>query len=364
MQQTLDVNIENKTKKTYKIAISDNDLTTLTDEINRITKGKKQLFVISNKVYKLYSDVLKLDSKNCIVLPDGEWQKNLKNYAKILEKAVNLGLSRGDVFVAIGGGVIGDITGLAASTYMRGIDYIQVPTTLLSMLDSSVGGKTAIDLPNGKNVIGSFWQPRAVLININFLKTLDKKQYMSGLAEMLKYAFIEENCGYGQQLYLFEYLTLCCEKLFEKEPHTLIRVIQNCLSLKIEVVKQDEKETGLRKILNFGHTLAHAIEAKTKYKKYTHGQAVVYGMFFVLNVAYKRNLITYSYYRLSMDLISRYCFKNINIEKTFDTDSLVELMKRDKKSKHDKIVFILPVDKRKVEEFCFDVQEVKEMFKL
>ena len=293
-----------------------------------------------------------------MVLPDGEKQKNFKNYIKILEIAAQKGLTRNDAIIAIGGGVIGDIAGFAASTYMRGIDYIQVPTTLLSMVDSSVGGKTAIDMKDAKNIVGTFWQPKAVFININFLKTLNKRQFKSGLGEVLKYAFIEENCKYNQQLYLFEYLTLCCEKLFAQEPMTVMRVIEYCLKLKIAVVNEDEKEKGLRKVLNFGHTLGHALEVKGKFRKYIHGEAVVQGMFFVLNWAKKVELISYSYHRLAMELLTKYGFK----EQKFKLPEIIEIMKKDKKATSDKIVFLIPCDKKKVKEVKFRPEEVLEMF--
>ena len=305
MKQILNVEVKN-----YNIIISDEDLSKLMDEINAFTKAQKRLFVISQKVYNLYKKVVKFDENEIIILKDGEKEKNFKNYIRILKKAEELGLTRKDVIIAFGGGVIGDIAGFAASTYMRGIDFIQVPTTLLAMVDSSVGGKTAIDLECAKNIVGTFYQPKRVFININFLKTLEKRQYMAGIGEVLKYAFIEENCGYKHPLFFFEYLTLCCEKLLEKETLTLMRVIEYCLLLKISVVEQDEKEAGLRKILNLGHTLGHALETKGKYKKVLHGEAVIQGIFFIFNYAYKKGLITYSYYRLALDLLAKYGYKN------------------------------------------------------
>ena len=191
---------------------------------------------------------------------------------------------------------------------MRGIDFIQVPTTILAAVDSSVGGKTAIDLPIAKNIIGTFYQPKRVFININFFKTLDKRQFMSGMGEVIKYALIEESCKYKTALYLFEFLTLASEKIISKEPLTIIRMIEYCLNLKIAVVSKDEKEKGLRKILNFGHTYAHAIETITKYKKFTHGEAVVYGIYTVFNWAYKKGYIPYSYYQITKDLLEKYGF--------------------------------------------------------
>lgn len=266
-------------------------------------------------------------------------------------------MTRKDVIIAVGGGVVGDIAGFAASTYMRGIDFIQIPTTLLAAVDSSVGGKTAIDLPNAKNIVGTFYQPKRVFINTNFFNTLDNKQYQSGLGEVLKYAFIEESCKHDVPLFLYEFLTLSCEKILQREPLTLTRLIEYCLKLKIAVVSEDEKESGLRKVLNFGHTLGHALETITKYKKYSHGQAVAYGMFFIFDWAYKKELINYSYYRLSLDLLEKYGFKPLDTY--YPEDKLINIMKKDKKATSDKITFIVPSGKKLVKEIKltpFDVE--------
>lgn len=356
MKQTLTVNVNPK----YDIIISDNKFSKLMEDILTYTSGQKRLFVVSKKVYKLYKQELELCDCEVLVLNDGEKEKNFKNYTKILETAVKKGLTRSDVIIALGGGVIGDIAGFAASTYMRGIDYIQIPTTLLSMVDSSVGGKTAIDTVGAKNIIGTFYQPKRVFININFLQTLDKRQFLSGLGEVLKYAFIEDNCEYKHPLFFFEYLTLCCEKLLEKEPMTLMRVIEYCLNLKIAIVNQDEKESSLRKVLNFGHTLAHALETLGKYKTFTHGEAVIQGMFFIFNYAYSKGLITYSYYRLSIDLLEKYGFKSLKLK--YEPALILEIMKKDKKAVKDKISFIVPCEKKKVKEIKLSEAEVMEMF--
>ena len=186
MRQTLKVKISDD--KEYTIEISDSSFGKLNQEIYELTRGQRRLAVFSERVYNLYFDDLNFSEEEVFVLKDGETQKNYKNYLKIIEKAASLGLTRNDVIIAIGGGVVGDIAGFAASTYMRGIDFVQIPTTLLSAVDSSVGGKTAIDLDCAKNIIGTFYQPKKVFININFLKTLDERQYMSGIGEILKYA--------------------------------------------------------------------------------------------------------------------------------------------------------------------------------
>ena len=346
MRQVLKVQINENNE--YLIDISDSAFAKLNQEIYEYTKGQKRLVVMSKKVYKLYSSELNFDDSEIYIFPDGEKEKNYKNYLKLINKASDMGLTRGDVIIAVGGGVVGDIAGFLASTYMRGIDFIQIPTTLLSAVDSSVGGKTAIDLPCGKNLIGTFYQPKKVFININFLQSLDKKQFMSGLGEVLKYAFIEETCGYNVALFLFEFLTLSCEKILQREPLTLIRLIEYCLNLKIAVVAQDEKEGGLRKILNFGHTLGHALETITKYKKYTHGEAVVYGMFFIIEWAYKKEYINYSYYKLSLDLLDKYGFKPLMT--VYPIEKLMQAMKKDKKAISDRITFIVPCGKKQVKE--------------
>ena len=356
MKQILNVEFSN-----YKIEISDSKLEKLKSDIDDFTTGKQRLFVVSRTVYNLYEYFF--NPNEVLILPDGEKEKNFKNYIKIIETAFKRGLTRNDVIIAVGGGVIGDIAGFAASTYMRGIDFIQVPTTLLSMVDSSVGGKTAIDIKYGKNIAGTFYQPKAVFININFLNTLDKRQLMSGLGEILKYAFIEDSCCYSKSIFFFEFLTLCNEKFFELDSVTIIRMIDYCLKLKISVVEKDEKEAGLRKILNFGHTLAHALETFTHYKKYTHGEAVVYGMFFALNIAFKKGMISYSYYRLSVELIESFGFKNIILTKNIPADKISELMKMDKKATKDSIVMMLPCGKKQVKEFKFSKEEIVEFLK-
>lgn len=354
MQQILNVEVGN-----YQVIISDENFTKLIENIDKLTFGQKRLFVFSQKVYKLYKSILNIDPQQVLVLKDGEKEKNLKNYTKILNHAAKLGLTRNDYIISVGGGVVGDLAGFAASTYMRGINYVQVPTTLLAMVDSSVGGKTAIDMFGIKNIVGSFYQPKQVYINTNFLKTLDKRQFMSGLAEVIKYAFIEDSCGYKNPLFFFEYLTLCCDKLMQKESITLMRVIEYCLNLKIAVVNKDEKESGLRKILNFGHTIGHAIESLGKYKKYTHGEAIIQGIFFILNYAYSEGIITYSYYRLSIELLNKYGFCSTKLK--YSPEDLLEIMKKDKKATENKISFIVPCDKKKVKEIQLNTNDVLKM---
>ena len=189
----LSVNLKEK-EKNYPIYINNNDLSALKNSILEEINNKNYIVVFNEKVHKLYSKILDFPKDKVFILKDGEREKNHKNYFKILNFALQKKLKREDAFIAIGGGVVGDLTGFAAATYMRGINFIQVPTTLLAATDSSVGGKVAINSDYGKNLIGAFYQPKAVFINVNFLKTLDDRQFKSGLGEVLKYSFIENSC--------------------------------------------------------------------------------------------------------------------------------------------------------------------------
>lgn len=347
MNNELWVNIKGE-EKSYPIFINDESILNLKAKILEKSGDGKVLVIISSKVNWLYGKVLGF--KNCekFVLRDGEVQKNFKNYQKILDKAQKMKLTRKDTIVAIGGGVVGDIAGFVAATYMRGINFIQVPTTLLACVDSSVGGKVAVDTKFGKNLVGAFYQPSAVFINLNFLKTLNKKQFMSGLAEVIKYGFIERTCETDDNG-LLDFLETNSEKILARDINFLEKIIKICIALKISVVSKDEKEQGLRKILNFGHTLGHALEKITDYKKFTHGEAIVYGMKYAFHFAAQQNLAEESYAIRANEIfrLFRYSQKRLR----FNTDKLIELMQLDKKSEDGKITFILPTSKAEVIEF-------------
>lgn len=350
----LSVNIKSN-EKSYPIFIEDEDKALLKEKILSFVEGRNFLVIISEKVEKLYGKTLKFPKENVFILKDGEKEKNFNNYKKITERALKMKLTRKDAFIAIGGGVVGDLTGFAASTYMRGIDFIQVPTTLLACVDSSVGGKTAIDTDYGKNLVGTFYQPKAVFINPNFLKTLDERQFKTGLGEVVKYSFIEKSCKCEEDLNLTNFLSEKAEMIVNRNERVLSKLIEICVKLKISVVEKDEKEGGLRRILNFGHTYGHAIEKITKYKKYTHGEAIVEGMKFAFNLAVKRNLIDKNYKFLAEDVIKKFNFVDIP---EFDMEKMIELMQMDKKATFDKIVFILPTDYSTVEAFELDSKDL------
>ena len=340
-----------ETDKSYPIYIDSSEISELTRKLEKYISGRKVFVVISEKVNKLYGKILNIPAVETFVLKDGEKEKNFKNYKKITERMLKNQLSRKDILLAVGGGVVGDMAGFAASTYMRGIDFIQIPTTLLACVDSSVGGKTGIDTDYGKNLVGAFYQPKAVFININFLKTLDTKQFKTGLGEVVKYSFIEKSCKPEFEINLFNFLSENFEKINNKDIRTLERLVEYCVTLKIAVVEQDEKEGSLRKILNFGHTYGHAIEKITNYKKYTHGEAVVEGMRFAFKLAVEKGLIEKNYKFLADDVINKFKFTSV---KKFNMKKITEIMKSDKKASNGKITFVLPTEYQEVKTFDFE----------
>lgn len=345
---TKELSVKISPDKKYPIFIDNDPIETLQEKIFHYTNANKILIIISEKVNKLYGQ--KFNYKNSIkfVLKDGEEQKNFKNYERILNFALKNKLERKDAIITVGGGVVGDIAGFVASTYLRGIDFIQIPTTLLACVDSSVGGKVAINTNFGKNLVGTFYQPKAVFCNLNFLNTLDERQFKTGLGEILKYAFIEKSCecqeNYGlADTSFFDYLMGNSDKILARDIEFLSQIIEISLKLKASVVAQDEKEQGLRKILNFGHTYAHAIEKITKYKKYTHGEAVSIGMIFAINLAYKKDLIKNDYKNEGLELIAKYDL--IKKMPEFNKQNLIEIIQLDKKVEDGIIKFILPSSK-------------------
>jgi len=286
------------------------------ERLQTLVSGRKVLLVISKKVEKLYGKKFsELENLYKYVLADGEKEKNFKNYQRIMNFALSKGLTRKDVVLAAGGGVVGDLAGFVASTYMRGIDLIHIPTTLLACVDSSIGGKTAINTDFGKNLVGTFYRPKAVLTDVNFLKTLDDKQFKTGLGEVVKYAFIEKSCKAEEFFNLINFLGEKFEKIMKRDMPTLKKMVEICVALKCSVVEKDEKEADLRRILNFGHTLGHAIEKFTDYKKYTHGEAVVAGMIYAFELAYQNGLIDENYKFSALDLISKFNFRKVEVPK-------------------------------------------------
>jgi 3-dehydroquinate synthase len=209
--------------------------------------------------------------KNLHLFDDAETKKNMRTVETLCRKLTRAGADRKSLIIAVGGGVVGDVAGFVAASYLRGVALVHVPTTLVAQVDSSIGGKTGVNLPEGKNLVGAFYPPRLVIIDTDLLRTLPERQFRSGIAEVIKYGVIAD-------AELFAYLEHNMEKLMRKERDSLEYVIPLCVEIKADVVGRDERESGLREILNFGHTFGHALESVTKYRRYLHGEAVAWGM--------------------------------------------------------------------------------------
>lgn len=262
--------------RSYSIHIGTNVLEKLGENCRRLKLGGKCAVITDSNVAPHFAsqtaDSLKAAGFDGAVIQvdAGEQSKNLKNVAGVLNELAAHRLERSSFIIALGGGVVGDLAGFCAATYLRGIDFVQVPTTLLSQVDSSVGGKTGVNLKAGKNLVGAFYQPRLVLCDLETLNTLPDREFRSGLAEIIKYGII-----YDPKL--FAYLGRKMDRILERDPKALARIIARSCEIKADVVGQDEKEGGLRAILNFGHTIGHAIEAISGYGKYLHGEAISIG---------------------------------------------------------------------------------------
>lgn len=346
--EIVDVKIKAKKESSYPILIGENLLDNVFDYIKKYTKANKYLVVTNTTVFPLYGDKLKSENSEFLVLPDGEVYKNMETLNKITDKAIEIHLERKDAIIALGGGVIGDMAGFAASIYQRGIDFIQIPTTLLAQVDSSVGGKVAVNHKCGKNMLGAFYQPKLVIADTNTLDTLDERQFKTGLSEILKYSFIEKTCNADTDYSFFNFLKENKKEIFAKNHKILKQMIKICCELKSAVVNQDEKEKGLRAILNFGHTYAHAIEKITNYEKYTHGEAVSIGMKLIFDFAKISGKISEDYYNKSVGLLEDYGLLT-KLDFAPDKEEFYNAMKSDKKVTDSSIVFVMPIKEREVE---------------
>ena len=263
-------------ERSYVIKIGPGLLNTIGRECRGILSGKRCAIISDAKVAPWFGRQVKESlvkagfEPEMIVVPAGERSKSLKSAEKCYDQLARHRLERKSFIVALGGGVVGDLAGFVAATYLRGIPFFQVPTTLLAQVDSSAGGKVGVNLKAGKNLVGAFRQPRLVLCDLDTLRTLPMREYRAGLAEVIKYGIIYDAELFGR-------LERDMEKLLRRVPKVLAGVIARCCEIKAEVVAQDETETGLRAILNFGHTIGHALEAISHYGKYLHGEAISIG---------------------------------------------------------------------------------------
>ncbi len=330
------LNVELGTR-TYPIYIDSgllNDNSLLTQHI----RGKRVCIVSNNIVEPLYLATLKaklIDFQvDEIILPDGEAQKSLANFDVIMSHLLANGHGRDSTLIALGGGVVGDITGFAAACYQRGINFIQVPTTLLSQVDSSVGGKTAVNHPLGKNMIGAFYQPKAVLIDIDSLVTLPIREFNAGMAEVIKYGIL----GDGD---FFTWLEINVDKIKSGDKNTLIQMVQTCCQCKADIVAADETEAGVRALLNLGHTFGHAIEADQGYGNWLHGEAVATGMVLASKLSVALNLLEASDLRRIETLIAAFDLPLIAPE-NMGFEEFICHMRRDKKNLAGVLRLIVP----------------------
>ena len=285
-----------------------------------------------------------------IEIPSGEEHKNLTWLSFIYDKLVEGHLERRSPLIALGGGVVGDLTGLAAATFQRGVPFVQIPTTLLAQVDASVGGKAAIDHPAGKNLIGAFYQPRLVVIDVNTLRTLPEREFRAGIAEVIKYGVILSP-------ELFVLLEQRLESLLRLDPVLLTQVIKTCCQLKARVVEEDETEGDYRAILNFGHTLGHAIEKATGYTRYLHGEAVAIGMAFATHLSQQRGFCDEALRERLQRLLKKTGLP-FTVSPELKREHLVAGMTTDKKIAEGKVKFICVEELGKTRFEYLNVREI------
>ncbi len=327
----------------YEVTIKEGLINSVGEELNRIgiNKDRKILIVSNEEISNLFGEKILYNFKKynyhaeIFNIKAGESYKNLASLSDIYNTAFEVGLDRNSLMIALGGGIVGDVTGFAAATWLRGIEYIQIPTTLLSMVDSSVGGKTAVNHPKGKNLIGAFYQPKAVFIDPETLLTLPTKEFKAGMAEVIKYGIIKDRV-------LFEYLESekNRDKILNLDNESLIQIINKSIQTKACIVSEDEKENGIRAILNYGHSFGHVIENLCGYGEYLHGEAISIGMKIAGDIAKEKNLWLKEDALRQNNLIESYGLptKPPKIKK----NEVIKILMGDKKVRNGKMRFILP----------------------
>ena len=323
-------------KNKYKILISKEAISR--KNIAPLLKEHKKTLIITDdgvpqKIVKKVKAACKPSTKVFeIILQQGEKAKSIQNFQKILNFLVESNFDRTDLIIAVGGGVVGDISGYVASSYLRGIPFIQIPTTLLAQVDSSVGGKTAINISAGKNLVGAFYNPKGVIIDTSVLKTLSNREFKAGLAEVIKYALIKNKS-------LFSLLKRHPKEILLMHHKIIEEIIFASIHTKAQIVTQDEKENGIRAILNFGHTFGHAIEAHGKYKKILHGEAVAKGMKIASKISYLESLISEKDHKKVIALLEMFEF-DLSLNQ-YNYEELKPYILRDKKIKAGRLNLIL-----------------------
>jgi len=325
--------------RSYPIFIDDGHLKKIGADLSERRVGDTYCIIADDRVAELYGDKL-LDSladagikSELLQFPRGEASKTLQTISELASRLAGKGLGRKDGLIALGGGVTGDITGFLAAIYMRGIPFVQVPTSLLAQVDSSVGGKTGVDIPEGKNLVGAFYQPKAVYIDSGVLTTLPHEEMLSGMAEVIKYGIIRDH-----QFLCF--LEDNKQKILDHHPEILGKMIHTCCRIKAEVVEADERESDLRRILNFGHTIGHAVEAASNFA-ILHGNAVAIGMVAAARISVAKGVLTDSEADWICSIIRKFGLPT-EVPKELDRKAIKKYLSTDKKSVGGRIFYVLP----------------------
>jgi 3-dehydroquinate synthase len=299
--------------------------------------GARRFVVSSPVVWRLHGARLQesLGRVEPILLPDGERFKNLQSVSRVYEALIRAGADRGSAIVAVGGGVIGDTAGFAAASFLRGITLAHVPTTLLAQVDSSIGGKVGVNHALGKNLIGAFHQPAVVVVDPQLLKTLPRREFRSGLYEVIKYGMIASRP-------LFDRLAGHVKDLFAHDPAVLVPAIEESCRIKADVVSKDERESGLRRILNYGHTVGHALEAVTKYRRFRHGEAIAIGMLAAADLAAARGALAERGRQALAELIA--ALGPLPAVADLSIAEVLEAVRRDKKVVNGRLHFVIAID--------------------
>lgn len=329
MQKTDIKQIDVKVSNPYVVYVGEG----IGEFIRENLKGRRLFVLTDSNVYTLYEDFLRRLSDNVHFFEAGEENKNYKTVLKIYDFLIENGADRYSTVVGVGGGVVGDIAGFAASSYMRGVKLIHVPTTLLAMVDSAIGGKTGINYHGLKNVVGSFYQPEAVFVDVEFLKTLPEREYLSAFAEVVKYGIIRDS-------ELFDFLERNVQGIRKRDPRILKIVVERSIKNKVEIVEGDEKETGMRAILNFGHTFGHAIESLTGYRRFYHGEAVAIGMVKAMEVSERMGLVEKEDVDRVVKLLKSLKLP-VAVSDGVEKEKMLEIMLKDKKNKNSSLRFVL-----------------------
>ncbi len=337
MIKTLHVELN---ENSYPLLVGAGILNRIGEFLKSCAKSTKALLVTDTSVNHRYAPLVLENLKSAgfdvalVDVPVGEESKSLEQFARIQDSLVENQLDRGSTLIALGGGVVGDLVGFAAAVYMRGIAYVQIPTTLQAQVDASVGGKTAINHPKGKNLIGAFHQPKLVLIDVDTLKSLPQRDIRAGLIEVIKMGVIRDEP-------LFETVEENLDAILNLDTEMLIGIIACACANKADIVAKDEKESGLRMVLNYGHTFGHALEALTHYKKYRHGEAVSIGMNCAAQLAVNLGMFSETDFERQRTLLNR-----AKLPLTFPYDlspeAICDAMSHDKKALHGKLRLILP----------------------